>query len=467
MAKSWMQSKGQIAAKSRWLTLVCALALTCTGALQANTLPPTTPNDSEPAQVEIFAVPEASQRTTPPTPTEPAPATAPAVIDVRAVPTEKVTAKRVALLLPLRSENLGQVAEVIKSGFLAAWESEQDDITVNVLESGESGADILDSYQLALAQHDVLVGPLPRAGVSSLIDSGAISKPTIALNSPEPRSPNDPPPSKLPNHLLIMGLSVEDEARQLANLAFANSGSGKKALVLSSNIAWQRRAAKAFALQWQKLCGEVMQQEINSSSGFLSAAGLATLKNLLQLNKIEKNDNADKTDKAADKPADKANDKAAEKMPNLAFIALDSEQTRQLRHAIGYDLPLYGTSQLNRNILTDGQEPDPIGYLDGVRLLEIPWQLQRDHPAVMIYPRLIQEGEQKRSADLERLYALGIDAYRVARALALKPGKGFELDGVTGKLQINIKKDVYSFERISPSAIYRQGRIQLLNPNPQ
>lgn len=466
VGKCWMLT----AARCRQTMLSSAHCLTFSLlalALQVNTSAQAQTNDNEPVRVEVLAVPEAGQQATP----NPLTA-APAATAATATPNEKSNPRRIALLLPLRSESLGAVAEVIRSGFMAGFESEPEDIVVNVLESGESAADILDSYQLALAQHDVLVGPLPRAGVSSLIDSSVISKPTIALNHPEPRGANEQAltmqpntlPNTLPKNLLIMGLSIEEEARQLANWAHASTGSGKanRALIISSNIAWQRRAAKAFAAQWQKLGQEVMLQEINSSSGFLSAAGLSALKNRLQTHKVEKLDGAEKSvEKGAEKSVEKAHlsEKPAEKAPIFAFIALDAEQTRQFRFAIGSELPLYATSQLNRNILTEGQESDPLPFLDGVRLLEIPWQLQRDHPAVMIYPRLIQEGEQKRSADLERLYALGIDAYRVARAIAAKPSKGFEVDGVTGKLIIGLKKDQYSFERVSQSATYRQGRL--------
>lgn len=460
VGKCWMLT----AARCRQTILSSAHCLTFSLlalALQVNTSAQAQTNDTEPVRVEVTAVPEAGQPATP-NPLTATPPAKPAAAPATATPSaDKPTPRRVALLLPLRSESLGAVAEVIRSGFMAGFESEPEDIVVNVLESGESAADILDSYQLALSQHDVLVGPLPRAGVSSLIDSSVISKPTIALNHPEPRPASEAAlanqANSLPKNLLIMGLSIEEEARQLANWAYASSGSGKanRALVVSSSIAWQRRAAKAFAAQWQKLGQEVMMQEINSSSGFLSAAGLAALKNRLQSQKVEKVDVAEKTPEKS-----LLQDKPAEKAPIFAFVALDAEQTRQFRFAIGSELPLYATSQLNRNILTEGQEIEPLPYLDGVRLLELPWQLQRDHPAVMIYPRLFQEGEQKRSADLERLYALGIDAYRVARAIAAKPEKGFEVDGVTGKLIIGLKKGHYSFERVSQSATYRQGRLQ-------
>lgn len=407
--------------------------------------------DNQPAQVETFVVPDTATPAT--LSTNPPP---PVTVSNPSVKPTDTALRRIALLLPLRSENLGAVSEVIRSGFLAAWDNESDGVQVEVLESGEAPLDVLDNYQLALSQHDVLVGPLPRAAVGTLAESGVVTKPTVALNYPEPRNANEPAHTRMPANLLIMGLSIEEEARQAAVWA-SNSvvlGKGSRALIISSNVAWQKRAAKAFAQQWQKLGLETVMQEIPSSSGFLSAASLATLKNRLQPPVVDK-------DKTADKPA---SEKATppDNRPVLAFVALDAEQTRQLRHVIGNDLPLFGTSQLNRQTLQDGEEVEPTPYLEGVRLLELPWQLQRDHPAVMIYPRLIQNGEQKRSADLERLYALGIDAYRVARSLALKPGASFDLDGVTGKLSVQFKKGVVSFERLSQAAMYRQGQLQVV-----
>ena len=51
--------------------------------------------------------------------------------------------------------------------------------------------------------------------------------------------------------------------------------------------------------------------------------------------------------------------------------------------------------------------------LNRVRFVDMPWLLQADHPAVMIYPRA-QFGD---AIDFERLYALGIDAFRLGLEL--------------------------------------------------
>jgi outer membrane PBP1 activator LpoA protein len=113
---------------------------------------------------------------------------------------------------------------------------------------------------------------------------------------------------------------------------------------------------------------------------------------------------------------------------------------------------------LNPIALSDWSTVERATELNGIRLLDIPWQLQSDHPAVMVYPRPVALSDQRRSADIERLYALGIDAYRVAREIALKR-TSFELDGVTGKLRVRLDMPAPSFERTEQQAIYRDGIV--------
>ena len=123
---------------------------------------------------------------------------------------------------------------------------------------------------------------------------------------------------------------------------------------------------------------------------------------------------------------------------------------------------LYGTSQLNTLNLADPVGAAAKPELDGVRLLDLPWQLQADHPAVMIYPRPPKKGEQRRGLDLERLYALGIDAFRVAGEL----GAGrpvFTIDGVTGKLYVQLDGiRPATFERTEQQAQYAGGVVVAL-----
>jgi outer membrane PBP1 activator LpoA protein len=63
---------------------------------------------------------------------------------------------------------------------------------------------------------------------------------------------------------------------------------------------------------------------------------------------------------------------------------------------------------------------------------------------------------------MDRLYSLGIDAFRVAREITLHPGANVEVDGVTGKLSIGFGKGPARFERVQPAAVYNGGVFTLV-----
>src|SRR5918996_1049782 len=87
----------------------------------------------------------------------------------------------------------------------------------------------------------------------------------------------------------------------------------------------------------------------------------------------------------------------------------------------------YGTSQLNPGTGIATFSAD----VADVRFVDLPWMVQPDHPAVMVYAR----PGVRESDDIERLYALGIDAFRAAEDL-LNGKRDIEIDGVTGRLTL-------------------------------
>ncbi|HYD81616.1 MAG TPA: penicillin-binding protein activator [Paucimonas sp.] len=332
---------------------------------------------------------------------------------------------RIALLLPLRSPTLGAAAQAVRAGFAAAHERETQGVAVNVIETDGSPQDTVERYLEASAGNDIVVGPLARSELTAVAQAGAVRKPTIALAQPEPAANGE---TTLPRNLLAIGLSIEDEARQVARTIAADK-MAQKALVVSTGVAWQRRAAKAFAAQWRTLGLDVQNFELAVAEGF------PTPESLLQLKK-----------------------KIQDDAPQALFVALDANLAAQVRLAIGGELPVYGTSQLNPLGLADWSLASGMPDLNGTHLLDIPWQLQADHPAVMTYPRPVVASDQRRSADLERLYALGIDAYRIARELSAN-NRRFELDGVTGKLFISFLDGAGRFERQAQAAVYQDGKV--------
>lgn len=317
----------------------------------------------------------------------------------------------VALLLPLDSSALAGPAEAVRAGFMAAHEQQPAGVTVNLVPTGDSSQAALDAYRGAAAQNDIIVGPLARPAVAALATSGAVNKPTIALNHPQVNTP-------LPRQMLVIGLSLEDEARQVADWAAAEQPSGQ-ALILTGRAAWQQRLAGAFSGRWAELGRGHATVELPNAEGYVDGNALAELRARLQ-----------------------------SQPPQLVYAALDANGLRQVRSALGTSMPTYGTATIN-----PGRDPASIpAELVGVRILDLPWAVQADQPSVAAYPRWSSGGD---ALDLQRLYALGIDAYRIARELAVRPTGAFELDGVTGRLSIDMGQGARAFRRVETGVVVR------------
>ena len=330
---------------------------------------------------------------------------------------------RIGLLLPLRSENLRTAAAMVRDGFVAAYEKSRDPgVSLTVIETGDAAQDVVDAYAGTLPEVDIMVGPLSRSGAAAIARRGAVDKPTIALT---PADAVGDQAGAMPQ-LLSMGLSLEDDARQAADWA-ATEQPGDTALVVSTATAWQRRAARAFQAAWQRRGSPAELFELSAAGGNLSASALGQLQERLRSGR-----------------------------PGLVFAALDAAQARQLRESIGADLPMYGTSQLNPLTLQGWAGVEARNDMNGVRFIDLPWLLRPDSAAAAGAVRTAAGQEQARSADMERLYALGIDAYQVARGVAAQRGM-FDVNGATGRLKVSIGAGAARFERTATPALYQDG----------
>ncbi|WP_413628649.1 penicillin-binding protein activator [Herbaspirillum frisingense] len=331
---------------------------------------------------------------------------------------------RMALLLPSRTGAFGAAADAVRTGFLTAYSRQKENIQLAIVETGDSAPDMQRAYDEASGKYDIVVGPLSRSAVTAVAQSGRVSKPTVALAQPDMNGEAD---LQLPAQMLAVGLSIDEEARQVANWVEKEKAPGK-IFAISTNIAWQKRAARSFQLRARQLGLQVETLELSTPANALSAPGLAQLAKRVEQEK-----------------------------PALIFVALDAAQTVQLRSAVGNELPLYGTSQINPYTLKRDNPNDKLPELDGVRLVDIPWQLQPDNVAVARYPRPAVNDNERPSPDLARLYALGIDAYRVAYGIAQRQS-GFDIDGVTGRLTVNmIGGGTTYFQRQETQAVYQDG----------
>ena len=313
----------------------------------------------------------------------------------------------IALLLPLNSPTFGRPAEAVRNGFLAAAKIQgSEPLPLRVYAVGDDAEQIVASYGTAIeGGARLVVGPLTRNGVTA-IAAHAVPVPTLALNVPNPGT-------DVPSNLYMLSLQAESEAQQVAQLAFRHGW--RKVLVVAADNPLMRRIQQAFADEFTRLGGVIVAEY-----GFTSdPEGLARIREAAGLG-----------------------------VADSAFLALDFPQARLARPYLD-PLALYATSHVN-----PGRAGPLAGFdLAGVRFLDMPWLLQPEHPAVMIYPRPVNLD----AADHERLYALGIDAFRVALSL-LAGSTATMLDGVTGRISLEPN---HQFLRTLTPAQFNQGKLTI------
>jgi hypothetical protein len=312
----------------------------------------------------------------------------------------------IALLLPLKSASFGPAAEAVRQGAAAASVMQIPAVLrLQVYPTGDQVEDIVSAYRQALqAGAKIVIGPLTRNGVTALAQSGLVAVPTLALNYPEGEA-------ALPENFYLFGLTAEGEARQAARRAF-NDGR-RTALTVTANTPLAKRVQLAFADEWRGMGGKLVAQASFSP---------------------------DRTQFPA------VRDTVIKHRTDIIFLAADANLARMVRPYLDANTPTYATSMVFGGNQEIGKNID----LNGVLFAEMPWLLVPDHPAVMVYPRA-----ENFSIEQERLYALGIDAFRIATIMARnpRPGEGSVLDGVTGQISLAD----HQFQRELAVAQFREG----------
>ncbi len=334
---------------------------------------------------------------------------APAARDGKPQPAAAEDGPHIALLLPLGSKAFGRHAEAVKNGFLTAGKVQGTALPVRVYSVGDDPQQTLETYIKALgAGARMVVGPLTRDGVTALMGSAAVLVPTLVLNVPEGQS-------TVPPEIYMLSLQIEAEARQVAQLAYQDGH--RKVATVNGDTPLLKRIHQAFVEEFTRLGGEHVVTYTFTSN----PEGLARIKKAVDTGTVE-----------------------------MAFLALDVPRAQLARPYLGA-LPIYATSQVY-----PGNAGPLVGFdLSGVRFLDMPWLLQPDHPAVMVYARP-DFGE---SIEIGRFYALGIDAFRIAQMLIA--GKAdTALDGVTGWLTLGRDRH---FVRSLTAAQFTDGKLTVLS----
>jgi outer membrane PBP1 activator LpoA protein len=304
------------------------------------------------------------------------------------------TTPQVALLLPL-SGSLATAGAAVRDGFFAGYfaDTEQRPL-LRVYDAGESAQSALEGYRAAVAEGATrVVGPLSREQVAAVLAAVDPRVPLLALNHPD--SGAVPPPGSQQ-----FALAPDDEAALAAEYAFARGL--RRVAVLAAAEEWSERAALGFRAQFEQLGGSVV--------------GDARLP-------------ADAVDFAA--PIGQA----LAGGPDGMFLAIRPAQGRllvpQLR-ARGQDaLPLIATSHVYGGVPNRALDRD----LNGLDFCDSPWMFGL---AAGLPPREALARQLATAASAPRLFAFGIDAYRLLPYLDwLAANPDAYLPGASGQLAVD------------------------------
>ena len=348
---------------------------------------------------------------------------------------------KVALMLPL-SGKFKPVSEAIQNGFLYAfYEDRQEILELDLIDASDDPAEFMIQYQRAVEDGaELIVGPISKDIVNTLQRKQKLDVPTLTLNyGDETGNPT--------LNLYQFGLRPEDEAEQIAEFAVAEDK--HHAVTLVPDTDWGRRLHEAFTERFEFLGGRVVGAEVYPSrnNDYSNSKNLLNLTSSNQRHKIIQQVIGEQA---------QFNPRRRQDI-DMIFIAGNTRQARlikpQLKFHHAQDLPVYATS----HIASTTQDADKDRDLDEIQFVDIPWMLNqeknRDYAEISkLWP--------DQSSRFSRLFALGIDAYRLIpslRRLMINPDESISHN--TGVLSVDKNGRIH---RRLLMATYEKGLARLL-----
>ncbi|QVL46825.1 MAG: penicillin-binding protein activator [Thiocapsa sp.] len=302
----------------------------------------------------------------------------------------------VSVMLP-RGGRFAGAATSVKEGIEAAGraDSSGNRPTLDFIDSSQTERARALHAKAVEAGADYVIGPLAKESVDSLAAGPALAVPTLALN----QTTRDSQPAA---NLFQFSLSPENEAAEVANKAAAMGL--KRAAVLYPEGPWGARLASAFRNQWRRLGGTLEAEAVYNPTARSFEKTVATL--------------------LGDSQAD------------VLFLVATNELAHKLYPQIRLSrssVTVMSTSHVYSGVF----DPARDRVLAGLYFVDIPWMLNSRAEGALSRRRL--SGSSFEVANpLARLYAMGIDAYRIAPRLpALAKSPGAFYPGQTGGLSVD------------------------------
>ncbi len=337
---------------------------------------------------------------------------------------ERNAPKKIVMLLPLQGK-YGESGQAVKNGFMAAFYAnkgqKETQPVIKVLDTSNQNINVV--YEKAVADGaDIIVGPLDKDQVQTLIKNARLTVPTLALNTVTDQ--------KISN-LYQFGLSQLDEADQVAQRA-ANDGH-RRALVIAPAGAWGSGVVSSFKNRWESAGGTIADQVNYKNSQQLS-------EQIRQVLHVEKSKSRAAR---AKQMAENSGQPVSRRRQDIDMIFLVAEPDRareiipMLKFYYAGNIPVYATSL----VFSGHRNPDQDNDLNNLQFTDMPWVLGGLPENLDGVKANVAELWKSSYAQNPKLYALGVDAYQLSQNLHQIPAEGFR--GATGTLYIQENQHIY------------------------
>ncbi|NMY98839.1 ABC transporter substrate-binding protein [Pseudomonas proteolytica] len=353
---------------------------------------------------------------------------------------------KIALLLPQQGP-LASVAKALREGFMAAhYQAQQAGQKPPVIEVYDSSrvSSIDEFYKQAQADGvQLVVGPLEKPLVKQLSARPQLPITTLALNYSEGDQGSA--------QLFQFGLAAEDEAREVSRRARADGLHRAAAMVPKGE--WGERVFKAFRQDWEANGGTLIGVEYVDQP-------VALAQQIADLFKLRQSEGRAKSLQST-VGADVAAQPSRRQDIEFIFLAVTPQQAQQIKPTLNFqyagDVPVYATS----HVFSASGDKNQYNDMNGIMFCETPWLLNTTDP---LRNQVATQWPQA-NGSLGRLYAMGVDAYRLAPRLGqLKALPDTRIEGLSGNLGMSPSQRI---ERQMPWAKFVSGQIERLPDTPR
>jgi len=349
--------------------------------------------------------------------------------------------ENIVLALPFEGR-LASAGKAIRDGFLAAYYSDEttDRKETDIRIVDTTRQPFAELYQeLADTRTDLVIGPLEKGQLNDLSALKTLPVPVLGLNY----LPGD---SEIPEGLHQFGLSADDEARQIAERLAEERV--EKALVLIPYGDWGDRVEEALRERMTELDLAILDIE-----RFMPEDNLrAVTADLLGI--TVSRDRAIQVERTIglNVEFEPRRRQDAEGIVLVASPTIARQFNPLFAFYYGGDLPVYSPSMIYEGTRDPSRDRD----LNRVNFTDIPWVLAPELPL----REQASEHFSNTSGQLGRLFAMGADAWQIAKRLPLlRQIESASIDGLTGTLTMN---DNGSIHRQQLWAQFRNGEAVLI-----